>query len=55
MEPHETRRREIEELFSLPEVINNSQLLVKLQKEHAYLTDELSALEEQWMEIAGEE
>ena len=55
MEPHEVRRREIEELFSQPEIINNSHLLVELQKEHAYLTDELSALEEQWMEIAGED
>ncbi len=55
MEPHEARRREIEELFSQPEIINNSHLLVKLQKEHAYLTDELSALEKQWMEIAAED
>ncbi len=55
MEPHETRRREIEALFAEPEVINNSQLLVELQKEHSYLTDEISMLEEQWMEIAGED
>ncbi len=55
MQPHETRRREIEALFTQPEVINNSNLLVNLQKEHSYLTDEISVLEEQWMEIAGED
>jgi ATP-binding cassette subfamily F protein 3 len=55
MEPHEKRRKEIEALFCQPDIINNSSVLVELQKEHAYLTDEISALEEQWMVIAGED
>ncbi|MCD4706122.1 MAG: ATP-binding cassette domain-containing protein [Candidatus Sabulitectum sp.] len=55
MQPYETRRKEIESLFARPEVINNSQLLVELQKEHSYLSDEITDLEEQWMEIAGED
>ncbi len=55
MKPFELRRKEIEDLFGKPEVINNSTRLVELQKEHAYLSDEISALEELWMEIADEE
>ena len=55
IQPHETRRKEIESLFTQPEVINNSQLLVELQKEHSHLSDEIAALEELWMEIAGED
>ncbi len=55
MVPLETRRKEIETLFCQQEVVNNSNMLVELQKEHSYLSDEITALEEQWMEIAGEE
>ena len=53
--PLETRRKEIEALFAEPEVINNSTLLVKIQKEHSYLSEKISELEEMWMEIAGED
>ncbi len=53
--PFETRRIEIEALFADQEVINNSKLLVELQKEHSYLSDEIASLEEPGMEIASEE
>ncbi len=55
MQPYEARRKEIEDLFAQPEVINNSTLLVELQKEHSYIADEIATLEELWMEIAGED
>ncbi len=52
MKPLEARRDEIEALFSDPEVVSDSARLVELQKEHSYLSDQLSLLEEQWIEIA---
>jgi ATP-binding cassette subfamily F protein 3 len=52
MKPLENRRDEIENLFSVPEIVNDSVKLVELQKEHSYVSDHLAALEEQWIEIA---
>lgn len=52
MKPLEQRREEIESLFSDPDIIGDTSRLVELQKEHSYVTDQLSALEEQWVEIA---
>jgi len=54
IKPFEQKIEEIEKQFSLPEVLNNSAKLVELQKEHARISDKISTLEEEWMEIAEE-
>lgn len=54
IKPFQKKIEEIEEQFSLPEVLNNSAKLVELQKEHARISDRINTLEEEWMEIAEE-
>ncbi len=54
IKPLEQKIEEIEKQFSLPEVLNNSAKLVELQKEHARISNKISTLEEEWMEIAEE-
>ncbi len=47
MNPLMARREEIEGLFSQPEVVADSPRLIELQKEHSYISDRISVLEEQ--------
>jgi ATP-binding cassette subfamily F protein 3 len=52
--PLEEKREELEALLQEPEIISDSARLVSLQKEHAYVCQEIQEYEKTWDELAGE-
>ncbi|MCK5116817.1 MAG: ATP-binding cassette domain-containing protein, partial [Candidatus Aegiribacteria sp.] len=52
--PLEEKREELEALLQDPEVISDTAKLVKLQKEHAYVCQEIQEYEKTWDELAEE-
>ena len=52
--PLEEKREELEALLQDPGIISDSARLVSLQKEHAYICQEIQEYEKTWDELAGE-
>ena len=52
--PLEDKRAELETLLQDPEVISNSQRLVELQKEHAYVCQEIQEHQARWDRLADQ-
>lgn len=52
--PLEDKRAELETLLQDPEVISNSQRLVELQKEHAYVCQEIQGHQDRWDRLADQ-
>ncbi|RKZ08610.1 hypothetical protein DRQ25_08610, partial [Candidatus Fermentibacteria bacterium] len=52
--PLEEKREELEALLQDPVIISDSTRLVSLQKEHAYICQEIQEYEKTWDELAGE-
>ncbi|MCD4702318.1 MAG: ABC-F family ATP-binding cassette domain-containing protein [Candidatus Aegiribacteria sp.] len=52
--PLEEKREGLEALLQDPEIISDSARLVDLQKEHAYVCQEILDYEKEWDELAGE-
>ena len=52
--PLEERREELEKLLQDPEVISRTSRLVELQKEHAYVCQEIQEHQERWDRLAEE-
>jgi ATP-binding cassette, subfamily F, member 3 len=52
--PLEEKREELETLLQDPDVISNTSRLVELQKEHAYVCQEIEEFQQMWDELAEE-
>lgn len=52
--PLEERREELEDLLQDPEIISRTSRLVELQKEHAYICQEIKEFQDSWDRLAEE-